>query len=51
MFVCCVSSKLQNQLDGVAAQATESAIRLFTVLGKSKEAKALNALYEEEDED
>jgi hypothetical protein len=46
-----VSSKLQNQLEGVAAQATENAVLLFSVLGKSREAKALKALSEKEDED
>jgi hypothetical protein len=43
-------SKLQKKLDGVAAQVTESSILLFSVLGKSDEIKALQAIRDEKEE-
>ena len=41
-------SKLQRQLDGAAAIATENSIALLSALGKGQLAKALRAAEEEE---
>ena len=43
-------SKLQKKLDGVAAQVADSSIQLFSVLGKSDEIKALQAIHDERKE-
>ncbi len=48
---CCLRSQLQERLDVVAAQATESSVLLFSVLGKTEEARALKAITENEEAD